>query len=203
LVPLRKGILGPEAASLLGSLVVAQLWQVTQERTAIPTERRHPVLVYIDEVQDYLHLPTDLGDALAQARGLGVGFTLAHQFLGQLPTSMRGAVISNARSKVCFQLAQEDAVQMVKGHPELTPDDFTALGQYQVYASLFARGAVTSYASGVTLPPSKPTSEPKRIKRLSRERYGRPLDEIEAGFAELLNGDAHTGSDIGRRRRPS
>jgi hypothetical protein len=203
LVPLRKGVLGPEAASLLGSLVVAQLWQVTQERTAIPAERRHPVMVYIDEVQDYLHLPTDLGDALAQARGLGVGFTLAHQFLGQLPLAMRGAVISNARSKVCFQLAQEDAVQMVKGHPELTADDFTALGQYQVYASLFARGAVTPYASGVTLPPSQPTSDPQRIKRLSRERYGRPLDEIEAGFAELLNSDARNATDVGRRRRSS
>jgi hypothetical protein len=203
LVPLRKGVLGPEAASLLGSLVVAQLWQVIQERTGIPAERRHPVLVYIDEVQDYLHLPTDLGDALAQARGLGVGFTLAHQFLSQLPAAMRGAVISNARSKVCFQLAQEDAVQMAKGHPELVADDFTALGQYQVYASLYARGAVTPYASGITLPPSKPTSTPAELRRRSRERYGRPLDEIEAGFAELLSSDAHAGSDIGRRRRPS
>jgi hypothetical protein len=203
LVPLRKGVLGPESASLLGSLVVAQLWQVTQERAGIPAERRHPVMVYIDEVQDYLHLPTDLGDALAQARGLGVGFTLAHQFLGQLPAAMRGAVVSNARSKVCFQLAQEDAVQLAKGHPELTPEDFTALGQYQVYASLFARGAVTPYASGITLPPSRPSSDPARIKRLSRERYGRPLDEIEAGFAELLNSHAQSNGDVGRRRRSS
>lgn len=203
LVPLRKGVLGPEAASLLGSLVVAQLWQVTQARAGIPAERRHPVLVYIDEVQDYLHLPTDLGDALAQARGLGVGFTLAHQFLGQLPAAMRGAVMSNARSKVCFQLAQEDAFQMVKGHPELTPEDFTALGQYQVYASLFARGAVTPYASGVTLAPSTATSDPARIKRLSRERYGRPLDEIEAGFAALLANDEQVANDVGRRRRLS
>jgi hypothetical protein len=203
LVPLRKGVLGPEAASLLGSLVVAQLWQVIQERAGIPAERRHPVMVYIDEVQDYLHLPTDLGDALAQARGLGVGFTLAHQFLGQLPTAMRGAVISNARSKVCFQLAQEDAVQMAKGHPELVPEDFTALGQYQVYASLFARGAVTPYASGITLPPSQPTSNPAGVKRRSRERYGRRLDEIEAGFAALLANDEQVANDVGRRRRPS
>lgn len=202
LVPLRDGILGPEAASLLGSLVVAQLWQVTQERAAIPAERRHPVTVVIDEVENYLHLPTDLGDALAQARGLGVGFTLAHQFLGQLPPAMRGAVTSNARSKVCFQLAQEDAVQMAKGHPELTPQDFTALGQYQVYASLFAHGAVTPYASGVTLPPSTPTSDPGDIKRRSRERYGRRLDEIEAGFAALLSGDEDQATDTGRRRRP-
>jgi hypothetical protein len=160
-------------------------------------------MVYIDEVQDYLHLPTDLGDALAQARGLGVGFTLAHQFLGQLSPAMRGAVMSNARSKVCFQLAQEDAVQMVKGHPELAPEDFTALGQYQVYASLFAHGTVTPYASGITLPPSKPTSDPLQVKRLSRERYGRPLDEIEAGFAELLQPDDSARSTNRRARGAS
>jgi hypothetical protein len=38
---------------------------------------------------------------------------------------------------------------------------------------------------------------------LSRERYGRPLDEIEAGFAELLNSDARNATDVGRRRRSS
>ncbi|MEI2775169.1 MAG: type IV secretion system DNA-binding domain-containing protein [Tetrasphaera sp.] len=136
LVPLRSGVIGKEAAMLLGSLVVATLWQTVQSRTAVDPAKRHPVMVYIDEVQDYLHLPTDLGDALAQARGLGVGFTLAHQFLGQLTPAMRAAVLSNARSRVCFQLSHEDAVVMSKGHPELGSDDFTALGQYEIYASL-------------------------------------------------------------------
>jgi hypothetical protein len=202
LVPLRKALLGPEAAALLGSLVVAQLWQAVQARASVPPAKRRPVMVYIDEVQDYLHLPTDLGDALAQARGFGVGFTLAHQFLGQLPLPMRTAVLANARSRVCFQLSREDAVQLAKGHPELSAEDFTALGQYQVYASLFARGAVTPYASGITLPPSAAISRPKELLQASRQRYGRPLDEIEAGFAELLNAGQHSSqTPLGRRPR--
>jgi hypothetical protein len=202
LVPLRKAILGPEAAALLGSLVVAQLWQAIEAQAAVPASKRPPVMVYIDEVQDYLHLPTDLGDALAQARGFGVGFTLAHQFLGQLPPPMRSAVLSNARSRVCFQLSREDAAQLAKGHPELGAEDFTALGQYQVYASLFAHGAVSPYASGVTLPASAATSRPAELLRTSRQHYGRPLDEIEAGFAELLNHSHQTTeTPLGRRRR--
>ena len=56
-------------------------------------ERRHPVAVYADEFQDYVHLPTDMADALAQARGLGIGLTLAHQHLGQLPSGLRAAVL--------------------------------------------------------------------------------------------------------------
>ena len=105
-------------------------------------------MVYIDEVQDYLHLPTDLGDVLAQARGYGVGFTLAHQFLGQLPTPMRTAVLANARSRICFQLPPDDATVLARGHPELSADDLTRSGRYEVYASLFAGGQVTPYASG-------------------------------------------------------
>jgi hypothetical protein len=202
LVPLRKAVLGPEAAALLGSLVVAQLWQAVQARASVPAVQRRPVMVYIDEVQDYLHLPTDLGDALAQARGFGVGFTLAHQFVGQLPLPMRSAVLANARSRVCFQLSREDAVQLAKGHPELSPDDFTTLGQFEVYASLFARGAATPYASGTTLPPSAATSRPAELLRASRQRYGRPLDEIEAGFTDLLTTPQQAAdTPLGRRRR--
>jgi hypothetical protein len=188
LVNLSKGLVGPEAAGLLGSLVVADIWRSTLARAGVPANQRHPVSIYIDELQDYLHLPTDLADALAQARGLGVGFTLAHQHLGQLPTAMRTAVLSNARSRVVFQLGHEDATTMAKGHAELTADDFTALGAHEIYASLMAANKVTPYASAITLPLGKTTSSPRELRDRSRDRYGRPLDEIEASFTELLVG---------------
>ncbi|HET6910680.1 MAG TPA: type IV secretory system conjugative DNA transfer family protein [Mycobacteriales bacterium] len=202
LVPLRGGVIGREASRLIGSLLVAQLWQRIQARSRIEPARRHPVMVYIDEVQDYLHLPTDLGDALAQARGLGVGFTLAHQFLGQLRPELRTGLLANARSRVCFQLAHDDAVSMSKGHPELKPEDLTALGRYEVYASLFTDGRVTPYASGRTLPPEPASSKPALLRQASRQRYGRPLDEVERGFNELLNTEAGDEA-VGRRRRTS
>lgn len=201
LVPLHAGVLGPEAAGLLGSLVVSRLWQCTLARTNVPASKRRPVMVYIDEVQNYLHLAQDLGEALAEARGLGVAFHLAHQYLNQLPPPMRAAVFTNARSRIAFQLTTDDAVALAKGHPELAPDDFTALGQYELYASLFAGGRSTPYVSGRSQPPEPAISDARQLRRRSARRYGRDVGEVEAGFQALLDEHAAPAPDSGRRPR--
>ena len=70
LVPLTKGLLGDEAAALLGSLVVTRLWQAVQARAGMAPADRPATFAYIDEFQDYLHLPGGVETMLAQARGL-------------------------------------------------------------------------------------------------------------------------------------
>ncbi|WP_040694411.1 type IV secretory system conjugative DNA transfer family protein [Nocardia vinacea] len=203
LVPLQKGVIGPEAATLLGAIILAELWQGIRERAGTPEETRIPVHVYIDEVQDYLRLPTDLGDALATARSLRAGFHLAHQYQKQLPPAMLDAFRNNARSRITFQLQSGDAKDMAAGQTMIAPEDFGALPAHHIYASLMRDNSVQPWASGTTLPPPAETSDPDEIRRLSRERYGQPLDEIEAGFAELLD-QVNGGVDStagGRRRR--
>lgn len=196
LVPLQKGVIGPENAQLLGALVVAELWQAIRERAGTPENAREPVMVYIDEVQDYLRLPTDLGDALATARSLGAGFHLAHQYEKQLPAAMLDAFRNNARSRVCFQLQAGDAKEMTAGQSVLTIEDFTKLPAHHVYASLVRDNAVQPWASGVTKPTPAPLSSPAAIRKLSRERYGQPIADIEASFTTLVEG-AGAGEDIG------
>lgn len=209
LVPLQKGNIGPENAQLLGALVVAELWQAIRERAGTPAESRDPVMVYIDEVQDYLRLPTDLGDALATARSLGAGFHLAHQYEKQLPPAMLDAFRNNARSRVCFQLQAADAKDMAAGQSVLTIEDFTRLPAHHVYASLVRDNAVQPWASGVTKAAPASTSDPTAIRTRSRTRYGQPLADIEAAFTALIEetGTANAnGGDIGApraRRRPS
>ncbi len=203
LVNLSKGILGPEAAGILGSTLVASLWQATTERSRIAPERRHPVMVFIDEFQDFVHLPTDLGDALAASRSLGVAFHLAHQALSQLPSTLKSAVLANARSKICFQLAIEDARVMAGSSTVLEPEDFQSLGAFEIYAQLMADGAVTPWCSAVTLLPSRPSTDPERVRRASRERYGVERAEIDAALEELVGGrrSRPAGDDLGPRRR--
>ena len=90
---------------------------------------------------------------------------------------------------------------MSKGHVELEPADLTALGQYEIYASLFSGGQVTPYASGITRPVGDGTADVESIRTASLLQYGLSLDEIEAGFAELLQPAASDLGATGRRRR--
>ena len=202
LVDLAKGRLGPEGSALLGSLLVSQLWQATTARASLPAAKRAPVFVYIDEVQDYLHLPTDLADVLAQSRGLGVGLTLAHQTLSQLTPAISDAILANARSRVCFKLAEKDAAIIARGTTQLTADDFTTLPAFAAYASLMANAHSTGYASIRTLPPTPAIGDPDRIRQASRTAYGQPVAAIETEISQLLatSGVKPTGP-VGRRPR--
>ena len=203
LVSLAKGELGSESAALLGSLVVSQLWRATQERVKVAPERRHVVPVYLDEFQNVLHLPTDLGEVLEQARGFGLALHLAHQHLAQLTPRIKASVMANARSKLIFNLDADDAVVMAQRSSQLTAEDFQRLGKYELYARLLAANEATDYASLRTRPAPAICSSPDELRRLSRERYGQPLSETEAGFIELLDGST-TETRLGRStRRPS
>ncbi|MDP3630560.1 MAG: type IV secretion system DNA-binding domain-containing protein [Actinomycetota bacterium] len=209
LVSLNKGLIGSEGARLLGSLVVAQLWPLILSRAALPPERRHIVSVFIDEVQDYLTLPTDLADALSQARGLGVGFTLAHQYRNQLPAGLRSGVDANARNKIVFGLNAGDAHDMAAMAPELDVTDFMLLPRFGVYAQLMNGGHTTGWISGKTTPASPVIANPEHMRAQSATTYGRSAAEVEARVIEAigLRGEAEPKCEpneaVGRRlRRP-
>lgn len=199
LVNLAKGVIGGEAASLLGGLILNQLWGAALRRTTIAPSRRRPAFVYVDEVQDYLHLPTDLGEALVQARGLGVGFVLAHQHLSQLDPATRAAVLTNARSRVCFQLGTDDARALAT--PPLTADDFRELPAFEVYAQLLAAGAVQPWCSARTTAAPAALGSGSEVRRRSRQRYGTDRSIVEAELEQLLAGTGGGADDLAPRRR--
>lgn len=204
LADLAKGSLGPEGSSLLGTTLLSLLWQLTLSRSSVPPERLRPVSLYVDEAQDFLRLPGDIADLLAQARALRVSVTMAHQHLSQISTDLREALLSNARSRMIFQLASSDAARLAQGHTELKADDIAGLPPFESYMSLVSRSAVTPYASVRTLPLEPASNDPGELRRLSAERYGRPRSETEAALRALIAGQGASTSSVGQRpRRPS
>lgn len=175
LVPLNDALVGTGAAKLLGSLIVAELWMATLERASEKDPTRRPGMVFIDEVQNYLHLPTSIGDALATSRSYGVAWHLAHQYREQLPAAMRAAFDTNARSKICFALGPDDARDMARMAPQLAAEDFQTLPQYEVYLHLIASGRPVGWSSARTLPPLSVVDEAEVIRQISRNNYGSTL----------------------------
>lgn len=205
LVPLNKGIIGPESARLLGSLIVGLTWTLALSRASLPPERRHIVSVFIDELQDYLSLPTDLSDALAQARGLGLGITMAHQYRAQLPPNIRAGIDANARNKIIFGLSSGDAKDMAAMAPELEARDFMNLPRYQVYTTFQSAGKNTGWVQGKTLPPPSVIRMAAELKARSMSMYGIPAEEVEREYLEIINSEDINHSDwgdaaIGRRK---
>jgi len=202
LVSLNEGLIGPLTAELIGSLLVADLWQATQERAAEKNAEKRPAYVYVDEADRFMHLPISLGDALARSRSLSVGWTLAVQYWEQLPREMRSAIKSNARSKIVFHLSSDDdARTFAKLAPSLTDLDFMSLGRFEVYADLVSKGITTGWASAHTLPPSKPSSDPNVVRELSQSLYGakHPTEATRSDApATVVDPTA-----VGRRRRQS
>lgn len=185
LVNVAEGAIGPESSGLLGALVVSQIWQSLLGRGAGNHGRRRPVMLFVDEFQQYLHLPTDLGDVLARARGLGVGLTLAHQHLGQLSSSVQEAVLANARSQVVFAARYDDARTLLRDEPRIEPGQVAHLEPFGVLVSLLANGRPTPWATGRTLPPPPECRAAEEVRRHSRDQWARPVHEVDQASSTM------------------
>jgi hypothetical protein len=202
LVSLASGLLGDEAAALFGALVVAELWNATKARAGLPSDRRRPCMAYLDEWQNLVHLPIPMSNVLAEARGLGLGLTLAHQHISQLPDDLKQAVLADTRSHIVFQLPAADAVLMAREMGKvLTADDLMGLGRYEMAAQLFA-GGTTQVPATVDARPAPPTcSDPNEVVEAARQRYGVARDDVEAALRARQQAGGH--GPVARRNRSS
>jgi hypothetical protein len=201
LVSLAAGLLGSEAASLLGALLVSELWHATTARAGMAPELRRPVMCTIDEWQRVVALPTPMASMLAEARGLNLALILAHQHVTQLTNEARDAVLANARSRVLFQLPAQDARVLVKEFGKaLTADDLQGIGAFEAVATVFAAGLGQPPVTIKTHPMAGPDADVDAIRERSRQHYGVPRSEVESALRRRGQTEV-PDAPIGRRRR--
>jgi hypothetical protein len=201
LVTLARGIIGVEAAYLLGSLLVAGLWQATLARAALPQEQRRPFWLYLDEFHQVARLNIQLADLLAEARGLGVGVVMANQYVSQLSPELRSAVLGTVRSQVVFQVEHDDARALEpRFAPTLSTADLSGLSAYEVALRLCSGNQVLPPMTGQTLPLPDATADANELREASRQRFGMNRADIETAIAARLGG-ADNAASVGRRRR--
>jgi Type IV secretion-system coupling protein DNA-binding domain len=190
LVSLAKGLLGEETSRLVGSFLVARIWQAAMARADRPEERRTDFNLYLDEFQNYLHLPQSLDEILVEARGYRLSLTLANQHLGQLSATTREALSANARTRIVFQCGQEDARYLAREFdPGLRERDLRNLQRFQVAVRLCVNGRTQPPFTGLTRPMSEGFGDghSARLVESALRQYGRPRLQVEADIIERLD----------------
>jgi hypothetical protein len=185
LAKLSKGMLGEDTSRLLGSFIVARVWQAALARAQEVPEDRRDASLYVDEVHNYLNLPTPFEDIAAEARGYRLSLCLAHQHLAQLPRDLREALGANARSKVYFQLSRDDAGHLEREtRPELTAHDLAHLPAYTAAVRLCHDGQPSSAFTLETRPlPAPIEGQAHNARKIARERQGTTREQTEHELA--------------------
>jgi hypothetical protein len=185
LARLPKGKLGEDTSSLLGSLLVARVWQAATARAAQPPHERRDCTLLIDEVQNFLNLPMRLADILAEARKYRLSLGLAHQYLGQLRPELREG-LTNARTKIYFQLSPEDAGAVrAEVRPELDDYDLERLPAHTAAIRLCQGATTTSAFTLATRPLADGSAErAAEARAASRRRIGTERTTVEDQLAE-------------------
>ncbi|WP_076469979.1 type IV secretory system conjugative DNA transfer family protein [Micromonospora avicenniae] len=171
LVRIPKGQLGEDTSKLLGSLILAQVWQAATARARVSPDRRRDATLIIDEAQNFLTLANSLDTMLAEARKYRLSLVLSHQDLAQFPKDLLAAASANARNKVYFSCAPEDARVLARHTlPELDEHDLTHLDAYTAVTRLVADGRQTPAFTMRTRPPKPVVGAATVIRQAAARR---------------------------------
>jgi hypothetical protein len=174
---LAKGKVGEQAANLLGSLLVSHLQLVAMARSEQAPDERVPFFAHIDEFQNF---GTDaFASLLSEARKFAAHFCLANQFLEQIDTSVRAAVLGNAGALLVFRVSGYDAELLASEFAPLPPSELVDQAPYTAW---LRRGIGHEH---VDLLPRlyQSLGRLELIQRQSRRNFGRPRQNIEQTFA--------------------
>lgn len=174
-----------ETSMLLGTMLVNALWSAAQTMT--PDKAN---FLYLDEFQLMTRLPMGLDDMLARARKHRLPMVLGTQYLEDLPAELRNAVINNARSRIIFQSSAKEARTWMNemGRQHVTENDFVRIRKYEAIAQLVTDSGIGTPITLKSLAPLRTTGVDRETVRLSAERYGRDIKDVERRMVEGRQG---------------
>ncbi len=119
LISTSKDLLKQKGTEIFGRFFISLIYQAALERIAIPKNERKPCYVYIDECQDYVDYK--ITEILEQTRKFRIGVILAHQYLGQIPSTVLNSLHSNTAVKMAGSISSADA-RIMASEMDTTPE---------------------------------------------------------------------------------
>ncbi|MEI6499275.1 MAG: type IV secretion system DNA-binding domain-containing protein [bacterium] len=191
LVNLSRGKIGEDNSALLGAMVITKIQMAAMSRANVTVDKRPDCYLYVDEFQNFA---TDAFSViLSEARKYNLALTIAHQYIAQLPDTVRDAVIGNAGTIISFRVGGADTDTVVKEvEPVFDAHDLVNLDKYHIYIKLLIDGVSSSAFSARTLPPIQAlTGNLQRVIDQSHRKYS----SLRADVLEMIEGRANEEND--------
>ena len=182
---LGKGRFGDHAAGLLASQVVSRIRHAVMKR-GVQSDAR-AFYLYADEFQ--LFADERFAELLAEARKFKLALTVAHQYVQQIPETVLRAILGNVGTTITFRVGALDG-DLLHGlySPIFAGRDLSSLANFRAYVRSF--GLLGQVPFSIEVPPPPPHADrglAKRLRRGSRERYGRSRKEVEREILETYH----------------
>lgn len=153
LANLSRGQIGEGPAQLLGGLLAARIGLAGLARVDRTQGERRDFCLYLDEFQ--MFATESFATMLAELRKYRVALVLANQYIGQLETTIRDAVMGNVGTLVCFRVSADDASYLAREFsPTFEAEDLVSLPNYNVCMRLMIDGEVSRPFSAETIAPN-------------------------------------------------
>lgn len=195
-VNLATGRIGENNSSLLGAMIISQLQFAAMRRVDVPESQRKDFYVYADEFQKFA---TDsFATILSEARKYRLDLVLTHQYIEQMPETVREAIFGNVGTLQTFTVGPGDAAFLEKEfEPTFLAQDIINLGRFEMYLKLQIDDMSSSPFSARSLPPrGDRTGSREEAIRLSRSQYSRRVEVVEEKIRRWAETRFHPGMSI-------
>lgn len=168
LVNLAKGSIGEDTSNLLGSLLISRFDLAALSRANIPEEERKDFSLYLDEFHNFTTQSLVL--MLSELRKYRLSLILAHQYLTQLESNIKDAILGNVGTIIVFRIGAIDAEVFAQEFaPAFKQADFTNLPNFHIYLKMMIDGKISSPFSAITLPPDNSSNHPPSSDSVSSD----------------------------------
>lgn len=193
IVNLSKGRVGEQNAKLLGGMLMTKIYLAAMSRANISESELRaaaPFFLYVDEFQSLVN--ESFSDILSEARKYKLNLTIAHQYIDQMPETVRSAVFGNVGTTITFRVGPFDAeVLETVFSPKFLQEDLVNLGFAQIYLTLMIDGVGSAPFSAVTIAPIPALEESNKeaIIEASRAQFSHGREQVEKVINDWHHGD--------------
>ena len=207
LANLAKGATSESVAYLIGSTILSRVLALGFDRIHQPgrQQKELPPLfhVYVDEAQHFA--PKILQSFLTDARKLRITITLATQSFSELDESLHTAILTNAGTRVCFQLGPSDAETFApllnREHQEFNAHILTQLGVGEAFVHMRGEQGANSHHLFTHSPPVPRNKNPDAVRKQSRQHYARDRAHVAAYISRTAQHHSATNTKRLKRKK--